>query len=256
MEVIEKRAEEKQAPLITVFPQDISKLDDVEIGLVGTHQKYNALTAIELSKIWFKKVRNVNLEGIPERFRKGLKLVTWPGRAQELHIQNTKYADERNNNLTWYLDGAHTVESLETCADWFKSKLQANATRVLVFNCTHGRDSDRLLQVISDIQPQADFDHVVFTTNITTKNGYSKDNTSKADTLEELDNVRKSLAISWEKQVPEFKLQHIHIMDTIEEAVEFTVELSKKQKKHVQVLTTGSLIMVGNTLSVLGIEPQ
>lgn len=40
----------------------------------------------------------------------GLKECKWPGRYQ---VVNTDYA-------TFYLDGAHTKESIEICAKWFK----------------------------------------------------------------------------------------------------------------------------------------
>ncbi|KAI7896502.1 Mur ligase [Mucor mucedo] len=261
MEVVEKRAQEKNAPLTVLHARDVSKLDGVEIGLAGLHQKYNALTAIELVKIWLKKMRGVDFtEDVPESFKKGLKLVTWPGRGQELNVRETKYS-ALCDNLTWFLDGAHTVESLSTCADWFKNvqkKVTSNdeVLRVLVFNCTHGRDAARLLEIISGIQSDIKFDHVIFSTNITFKQGYTADNTNKTVTLEEVTLVQQELASSWKQQVPHFDTDNIHTVPTIEDAVDFAVELAKSNSKQVQVLTTGSLIMVGNTLTVLGIQPQ
>lgn len=261
MEVVEKRAAEKDAPLTILHAKDISHLEGVEIGLAGIHQKYNALTAIELCKIWLKKIRGVEFkEAVPEGFKKGLAHVKWPGRGQQLSIQDTNYKSKAQNT-TWYLDGAHTVESLEVCADWFKDTMNKvtaeKPIRVLVFNCTHGRDSGKLLQVISKIQSQVQFDHVIFTTNITFKDGYTTDNTNKTVSMEEVASVQQVLASSWKEQVPDFSQENIHVVDTIEDAVDFTVDLSAKNTQaQVQVLTTGSLIMVGNTLTVLGFEPQ
>ncbi|RCI03852.1 Folylpolyglutamate synthetase, partial [Rhizopus stolonifer] len=259
MEVVERRAQEKNAPLTVLHAKDNTKLDGVEIGLAGIHQKYNALTAIELCKIWLKKVRGIEFkEDVPEEFKKGLALVKWPGRGQTLSIQDTKYAS-KSSNATWYLDGAHTVESLEVCAQWFESTMEkenTSATRVLVFNCTHGRDSSRLLQVISSIQSHVHFDHVIFTTNITYREGYTTDNTNFTVSTGEASSVQQELAKSWLEQVPDFDQKHVHIVGTIEDAVDFAVDLSQQSDKQVQVLTTGSLIMVGNTLTVLGFEPQ
>lgn len=262
MEVVERRAQEKNAPLTILHAKDISKLEGVEIGLAGIHQKYNALTAIELCKIWLKRIRGTELDqDVPEGFKKGLELVKWPGRGQQLSIKDTKYATLKNN-ATWYLDGAHTIESLQVCAEWFKNTIaKSNENndniRVLVFNCTHGRDSNHLLKVIANIQPQVQFDHVIFTTNITFREGYTTDNTNKTVSMEEVVSVQQALAKSWKEHVPEFSNDHIHVVGTIEDAVDFAVDISKKSSdKHVQVLTTGSLIMVGNTLTVLGIEPQ
>ncbi|KAG2235237.1 hypothetical protein INT48_004704 [Thamnidium elegans] len=260
MEVVVKRAQEKNAPLTVLYANQVSKLEGVEIGLAGLHQKYNALTAIELCKIWLKKIRGIEFkEDVPEGFKKGLKSVTWPGRGQKLAVADTKY-NKTVDNVTWYLDGAHTIESLETCADWFQTTVKKtnDATRILVFNCTHGRDSDRLLSIITKIQPQVQFDHVIFSTNITFREGYTTDNTNKTVSLEEVTSVQQALAQSWKKQVPDFNHENIHTADTIEDAVNFSVNLAKNlpANKQVQVLTTGSLIMVGNTLTVLGIEPQ
>lgn len=258
MEVVKKRAEEKNAPLTILHASQVSKLDHVEIGLAGLHQKYNALTAIALVKIWLKKMRGIEFDqDVPEEFKKGLKLVKWPGRGQKLSVLDTKY-NSVCNNLTWYLDGAHTIESLETCANWFKSVInkKSDTLHVLVFNCTHGRDADRLLEIISNIQSQVQFDHVIFSTNITFRQGYTADNTNKTVSLEEVTLVQQALASSWKNQLPDFNQENIHTVGTIEDAVEFAVDLAKSNDKQVQVLTTGSLIMVGNTLTVLGIEPQ
>jgi folylpolyglutamate synthase len=217
------------------------------------------LTAIELCKIWLKKIRGIEFtEDVPEGFKKGLELVKWPGRGQQLNIKDTKYASTKNNT-TWYLDGAHTIESLQVCAEWFQNTMlnqsKGEDVRVLVFNCTHGRDSGNLLRVISDIQSKVHFDHIVLTTNITYRQGYTTDNTNKTVSLQEVTSVQEILAKSWLEQVPGFNKDNVHIVDTIEDAVEFAVDLSKNQQQ-VNVLTTGSLIMVGNTLTVLGIEPQ
>ncbi|KAI9487178.1 MAG: Mur ligase [Benjaminiella poitrasii] len=264
MQVVKKRAQEKNAPLTVIHASDISKLDGLKIGLAGIHQKYNALTAIKLCKIWLKRIRGVELDDnqqVPEEFKKGLAMVRWPGRCQELPIKDTKYSATANGKVTWYLDGAHTVESLQVCATWFADVMKdaSKAVRILVFNCTHGRDSAKLLNVISGIQSQVHFDHVVFTTNITFREGYTADNTNKTVSMEEVTSVQQELAKSWFKQVPEFQKKSVHIVETIEDAVDFAVNISNdlpEGKEQVQILTTGSLIMVGNTLTVLGIEPQ
>lgn len=112
---------------------------------------------------------------MPDGFREGLKRVIWPGRGQLLDIRDTKYS-EKSKNVTWYLDGAHTTESLQVCADWFRENAlqqQTKVSRVLVFNCTNGRDGPKLLNVIGKIHPEVKFDHVIFTTNVTFRKGYT-----------------------------------------------------------------------------------
>jgi folylpolyglutamate synthase len=86
---------------------------------MGVHQRYNALLAVELCKTWLQRCKGVEFNEpqgqVPASFLKGLKEVKWPGRGQILPVQQTKYAQDvkPNTDLTWYLDGAHTAESLE-----------------------------------------------------------------------------------------------------------------------------------------------
>lgn len=44
----------------------------------------------------------------------GLERARWPGRCQVVQ-------DPQDSGFRWYLDGAHTVESLVCCGDWFVS---------------------------------------------------------------------------------------------------------------------------------------
>lgn len=69
--------------------------------------------------------------------------------------------------------------------------------------------------------------------------------------------MQKMLADSWKEQVPNFNDKNVHIVASIEEAVDWVIDHSNQNKQQkVQVLTTGSLILVGNTLTVLGMPPQ
>lgn len=51
---------------------------------------------------------------LPESFKRGLATTKWPGRCQTVH-------DPNRRDVTWYLDGAHTIESLGCCMQWFTS---------------------------------------------------------------------------------------------------------------------------------------
>ncbi|KAG1057037.1 hypothetical protein G6F43_001109 [Rhizopus delemar] len=246
MQVTMQRAQVKNAPLMILNAKQASNLNNIEIGLAGEHQKYNALIAIELCKIWLKSVRGIKFkETIPKEFKEGLKNVSWPGRGQLLDIKDTKYAS-KGSNIVWYLDGAHTVESLQVCTEWFQQALcQKEGYRILVFNCTHGRNSYQLLEVLSKLQPIVHFEDVIFTTNITFKEGYTTDNTNNNVSTDEIAFVQHTSAIDWITLNPTFPKSHIYIVGTIEEAVELVVNQSNKSIKPTQILITGSLIMVG-----------
>lgn len=49
---------------------------------------------------------------LPEAIVRGLERTSWPGRCQVAQ-------DKEKEGVTWYLDGAHTVESLKCCGEWF-----------------------------------------------------------------------------------------------------------------------------------------
>jgi len=51
---------------------------------------------------------------LPGTFIEGLKAARWPGRCQTV-------SDPNFPPIMWFLDGAHTVESLECSLEWFVS---------------------------------------------------------------------------------------------------------------------------------------
>lgn len=144
-------------------------------------------------------------DALPDSFSKGLEQARWPGRCQTV-------VDPRREKLIWYLDGAHTVESLACCVQWFVSpgvglephgELKCvdvpwlllpdfqlygrdGSVRVLVFNCTSGRSGPAFLgSVQSNISTQLKeyqqtkgaesfFTHVIFCTNVTYADGNFK----------------------------------------------------------------------------------
>ena len=67
--------------------------------------------------------------------------------------------------------------------------------------------------------------------------------------------MQNSLAEAWKERIPAFNSDKIHVVPTIEDAVEWVADYAQHTDK-VQVLTTGSLIMVGNTLTALGVAPK
>lgn len=76
----------------------------------------NAALAVRLAKS-FLQLRTGSLFGesdLPQSFKRGLATTKWPGRCQTI-------VDPTRPGVTWYLDGAHTVESLECCMQWFLS---------------------------------------------------------------------------------------------------------------------------------------
>lgn len=97
-------------------------------NLFNEVQQLNASMAIQLSWNWLQqncdKLKNPkviellkNYHGKPflnitNEFITGLNSFSWPGRFQII---------QRKEKI-FYIDGAHTIESLKVCLDWFKSK--------------------------------------------------------------------------------------------------------------------------------------
>lgn len=90
-------------------------------GLAGSHQKSNASLSLALlssllaspsvpsSFAHFPRIPKTG--SLPPAIKDGLERARWPGRCQLVR--------EPKEGRRWWLDGAHTVESLEGCGLWF-----------------------------------------------------------------------------------------------------------------------------------------
>ena len=89
-------------------------VDDL-IGLAGSHQYQNANLAVALTKRFLAtQTARVFDASLPETFVRGLNATKWPGRCQTV-------ADPSYEKTMWFLDGAHTLESLDCCVQWYVS---------------------------------------------------------------------------------------------------------------------------------------
>ncbi|CAM9579198.1 unnamed protein product [Lampetra fluviatilis] len=166
MAILQERARELDCPL-QVCPPLSAYADDAghpDLGLAGEHQRLNATLALQLSRAWLRRFPGPGLGAPPAPPTtldgRRLKETEWPGRSQIM----------RRGPVTFYLDGAHTVQSVEACVKWFqKSVLEEEGTtrdrvvRVLLFNMTGDRDSATILGLLQACQ----FDCAVFCPNIT-----------------------------------------------------------------------------------------
>ncbi|XP_042514292.1 folylpolyglutamate synthase-like isoform X3 [Macadamia integrifolia] len=127
MDVLQRRASKLMVPLQVASPLDPEKLNGVKLSLSGDHQFINAGLAVALCRCWLQSTRNSeelfenNSSDFPEEFLKGLSTAHLAGRAQIVHdiIKGSSCGD-----LIFYLDGAHSPESMEVCAKWFSSAVK------------------------------------------------------------------------------------------------------------------------------------
>ncbi|XP_026426584.1 folylpolyglutamate synthase-like [Papaver somniferum] len=177
MGVLEKRASELDVPLQVVHPLDSSLLNDLQLGLHGEHQFLNAGLAVALCRTWLQKTGHLETyldqsTSLPEQFVKGLATASLQGRAQI--VADPFVNVEGPGDLVFYLDGAHSPESMEICGKWFSLAIEENiqqcdslkkqpcessnialkgpnefpridSTQILLFNCMSVRDPQLLL---------------------------------------------------------------------------------------------------------------
>ncbi|XVE52607.1 hypothetical protein DITRI_Ditri02bG0135400 [Diplodiscus trichospermus] len=122
MHVLEEKASKLNVHLQVAHPLDASLLNGLNLALEGEHQYLNAGLAVALCSTWLQRtghsITNLNRTGsLPEQFIKGLTTATLQGRAQIVHDQFTDI--ENPGDMVFYLDGAHSPESMEACAKWF-----------------------------------------------------------------------------------------------------------------------------------------
>ncbi|XP_073333929.1 folylpolyglutamate synthase, mitochondrial-like [Pagrus major] len=179
MSVLRDRAKEMGCPL-WVSPELEDYQEDggpLRLGLAGQHQRSNASLALQLSHTWLQRRclpdKSFSSSSVENTGRlqatgfkpspimlKGLADTEWPGRTQTL----------KHGAVTYFLDGAHTMRSMQACLHWFRetaAQHERNASgpvaRVLLFNATGERDSAAMLKLLVPCQ----FDFAVFCPNIT-----------------------------------------------------------------------------------------
>ncbi|XP_054710567.1 folylpolyglutamate synthase, mitochondrial-like [Uloborus diversus] len=194
IKVLQKAAQNVNCPLVLAPPLEAYD-KNISLGIPGIVQNVNASLALQLARVWLSKhdeaysavfdwsrnqellLENSNLFSVPltmaspyilnSKIKEALVSSTWPGRFQVL----------KKPRITFYLDGAHTQQSMKYCARWFNESSETEKTnlrssvKVLLFNCTGERKAESLLDPLADIN----FDAVVFTPN---RISVTKDSTS------------------------------------------------------------------------------
>ncbi|TKA76762.1 hypothetical protein B0A55_03636 [Friedmanniomyces simplex] len=256
--VLHERAQQNGTELRVV--DEHPALRHLKLGLQGDFQRINASLAIAICASHLSRLGYIAADTaldttseLPEEFVKGLETAHLGGRCETR--QDTKLS-----NLTWYIDGGHTLESIEMAGRWFGSATskKLGAVRILIFN-QQTRDAPALAlrlhtTLASALQDARPFQHAIFCTNTTYKHaGYKADlvsmNTSKDD-VHSL-RVQRELAQAYDGIDPEAK---VHMLGTIEEAVARARELASGETG--EVLITGSLHLVGGVIEVLESEAE
>lgn len=273
--VLFARAAEKKTELEVVKGHpDFDSDNRVRLGLAGDFQYSNAALAVAAAAEFLRRVgvENINpqdimKESLPAKFRKGLEETRLGGRCETRH----------EKNLTWCIDGGHTLESIRLAGQWFASQIRASSgssdgaskkPRFLIFN-QQTRDSVALARALHEtlataLGSERPFTHAIFCANVTYKDaGYRPDlvsmNTNAVD-VEKLQ-VQKTLSETWKAIDPSAQVK---VLGTIEEAVDYARELAATERSAERVgdetaalaFVTGSLHLVGGFLDVIETKPE
>ncbi|XP_974553.2 folylpolyglutamate synthase, mitochondrial isoform X2 [Tribolium castaneum] len=233
MTVLQERSIEKKCQLEIVddlqfkFPPNKSAHPPHILNL-------NASLAVALCNAWFLQKNNNNLGPVmsKEITEKALFATTWPGR---FHVKHDK-------NISYYLDGAHTLESITICSSWFKDITRnSQKKKALMFNVTGDRCAENLLKQLQTCH----FDAVLFVSNSATRCRPDNSNHASSDELLEKCHQHKKLWLKLEEDSLK-KSQMCKAFLTVDEALEFLVN-----QDQFDLLVTGSIHLVGSVLSLI-----
>ena len=247
MNVLIQRAKELGSILSIAAPlENYLSPTEIKLSMAGNHQKLNGSLAVALSREWLSKCRGVKFSDskLDQRILKGLSLGKLNGRS---HI--VKYS----NRLKFYLDGAHTEQSIKCAAQWFKEEsgndLSVRGKKVLklmVFNLTHNRSSYNMLKSLIG----CNFDRAYFSPNIASiskahvadQNDFSNSYTSQLEMV-------KNNFCNWRLIAPNNVLKKSRSFSCVNHTLDEIHMLSNDN--YVQVFVIGSFHLVGAFLSII-----
>ncbi|XP_076654557.1 folylpolyglutamate synthase 1 isoform X2 [Halictus rubicundus] len=250
MGVLEKRAVERNCRLHVVPPFEEYRWENISpiLKIKNVVQQENASLAIQMATAWIMSKNNKHLVSMPntvdtningirnmDKFAIGLSSCKWPGRMQIL----------RSSIGNFFLDGAHTIESMQCCIRWFNDFVtkKGGGKKILIFNTSAMRDVTTLLTPLKSLQ----FEKVYFVPNYAGVNNVDDEfNRFFMDTQK----------LKCSKNAEFWGAGSVLANSTSEVLQEIKKANSHRQANHnkdemCQVLVTGSLHLVGAVLAVL-----
>ncbi|CZT06446.1 probable folylpolyglutamate synthase [Rhynchosporium agropyri] len=252
LDVIQKRAKERGVKSLDIVGLD-PRLEGVRVRPDATFQKSNASLAIALTETLLKKLDGYQPyeNALPKEFVDGLEQVVWRGRCEK----------KLDGDITWYLDGAHTADSIIVAAKWFGDECaEQPGPRVLIFNQQGHRESVELLEGLHNAiksQGSIKFDHVIFCPTVPSSEASKKDHVNLSTESSALAGLtmQKVFAEKWRALDPSSHTT-IHVLPSVEDGFDVVQGLSKQDrdsmgKEKVHALITGSVHLIGRALGIL-----
>lgn len=167
-------------------------------------------------------------------------------------------------SIHFFLDGAHTKESMDLCIEWFNkssssghpsaSSSVTSVNRVLLFNCTGYRNP---IELLTPLLQGPTFRAVLFSPN-----KFMRDKKASSDqsnfTVDPESEEKKAIHLknTWltltadSSQHPDHKEPNVHSFSCLAEAIHWIVQDSAAHFQ-THVLVTGSLHLVGGVLAIV-----
>ncbi|XP_039308040.1 folylpolyglutamate synthase, mitochondrial isoform X2 [Solenopsis invicta] len=256
MRVLRKRAVERKCRDFQIVStvqdrkwNDVLSLAGIDISGV---QQQNALLSISMAFEWMKSHYNqtivnnkyhvnnyYNLQSDKDDLSQIISLnkVTialtnckWPGRTQIL----------RTSVANFFLDGAHTIESIINCVSWFKRVSRKTSSKFLIFNISGDRNSLELLKLLRPLN----FDKVYFAPNYAGVTSV-EDLSNYALIDEQRKKCKKHCELWGEGSVSKNSVAEV-LYD-----IKRHVSLRTDSDDKVEILVTGSLHLIGALLAIL-----
>ncbi|KAK1835468.1 FolC bifunctional protein [Podospora conica] len=250
MGVLRGRAREKGAELVEVGGERFAGWRGVGEGMEGPWVRWNMVLAVAAAREHLVG-RGVRFEGgfagegwtmgeLPGEFERGLREARLRGRCETV--------EGLGDGVVWFVDGAHTDDSLAGVGEWFVGKTEGGEgeVRVLVFN-QQDRDPGMLVRALLRGAREKGgavpvFTHAVFTRNEETapaegeERDLSVQNQGRA-ALQDFDAGTET-----------------HVLSAVQPAVELVRGIAadaRKDGKVCKVLVTGSFHLVGAVLRTI-----
>ncbi|KAJ8914965.1 hypothetical protein NQ315_002489 [Exocentrus adspersus] len=194
-------------------------------------QKTNANLALAISEAYITNVGSKSFS--LDIAKRTIEETHWPGRYEVKHW----------NKIRFFLDGAHTIKSMQVCVNWFARKASLTKKKVLIFNLTGDRLPDTFFKELH----QLSFSTVIFTPNV----GSEKDVADTADFITSPNNQLhrcnkyKTKWLQLEENI-ETNINNVLVFPCFLEAVKFL-----DNGNEYDVLVTGSIHLIGAALSIL-----
>uniref|UniRef100_A0A7S3D2T1 tetrahydrofolate synthase n=1 Tax=Palpitomonas bilix TaxID=652834 RepID=A0A7S3D2T1_9EUKA len=149
-------------------------------------------------------------------------------------------------NLTFYVDGAHTKESLSACSAWFTSAAPSTTPKSLLFSCGSERNPSDLLPMLAGLG----FREAVFCPMQSFRSSLAPVSRGDASKGDQPSAWQYEMASSWKQIAGENGEMSILSTNSLAEAIEAIQQGAVDGQR--SVLVTGSLLFAGDLLKRMG----